>query len=222
MVVDEADDPDLLVLGPAAAQEEWTLDVDVPELVRPGSLVRRPALASDRWPGGPELGEEAVDGVVVERVDQPAGELGGQALRVPIGQETHHDDRLLDPRWQAADRWATRPIEQRVKTAALVARSPAMKAGAADPEGERCGDAVFAGDPDRAGPGPETGQIRTRRPPRRTTATRRQEEEPRALLIGVPKETTMRLGPVLWRGLVHRPTLGPFEAPCLTNPGNYT
>jgi len=57
---------------------------------------------------------------------------------------------------------------------------------------------------------------------RRPAAARCQEQEARALLIGVPEETTMRLGAVLAGDLVHPRTLGRGLRPCLTNPGNYT
>jgi len=56
VIVNETDDPDLLVLGPAAAQEERALDVDVPELVRTTPLIGRPAFPSGRRASGAESG----------------------------------------------------------------------------------------------------------------------------------------------------------------------
>jgi hypothetical protein len=43
----------------------------------------------------------AIEHVVIEPVDIAAPELGREALAVPVGQETHHDDGLFDPVRQA-------------------------------------------------------------------------------------------------------------------------
>ncbi len=222
MVVDEADDPDLLVLADRAAQEERALDIDVPQLVRATPLVRRPAFPADRGTGRAEPGQEGVDRVVVERVDLAPRELGRQALRVPVGQQAHNDDRLLDPGRQARRVRAAGSIDERLEATGRVAGSPAVEARPADPKGDGRGDALIAGDPDTADPEADVGQTTPRVRPRRPAATGREEQEARPFLIGVAEETTVRLGAVPDRRLVHAATLGRARLPCLTNPGNYT
>ena len=160
--------------------------------------------------------------MVVERVDLPAGELGGQALAVPVREEAHDDDRLFDPCRQTTGHRSARPVDERVEASSLVRDPPALQACPTDPQSERCRNALFPGHPDAPDPEPEAGEIRMNKAPRRTTTTRRQEEEARPLLVGVAKEAAMRLGAVLDRELVHRRTLGRAGLPCLTNPGNYT
>lgn len=159
---------------------------------------------------------------MVEGVDLPAGELGGQALAVPVRQQANDDDCLLYPPGQTTGYRAARPVDECLETSDLAADPPAMQARAAGPEGECRRDALLPGDPDAPRPKPEAVQIRTDRPPRRTTAARSQELEARALLVRVAKKTAMQLGAVLDRELVHRRTLGRAGLPCLTNYGNYT
>jgi len=89
---DEPDDPDLRVLARRPLQPEGTLDVDVPQLVGSGALVGGATGASLRGPARPQVGEQAVDRVVVERVDAAPVELCGEALAVPVRQQAHNDD----------------------------------------------------------------------------------------------------------------------------------
>ena len=72
VVVDEPDDPDLRVHAGGPLQPEGALDVDVPELVGPGALVARTSWSARRGPCGAVLGEDRIDGVVVERIDVPS------------------------------------------------------------------------------------------------------------------------------------------------------
>ena len=160
--------------------------------------------------------------MVVERIDLAPGELGGQALGVPVGEQAHDDDRLLDPRRQSRRLRAARSIGEGLETAGCISDTPAMEARPAGPEGEGRCDALVAGNADAPGPQSEPDQVRTWRWPRRSTATGRQEEEAWALLIGVTEETTMRLGAVTCGELIHAPTLDRAIRPCLTNAGNYT
>ena len=60
----------------------------------------------------PELGEERIDRVVVERVDATARELRGEALAVPVRQQAHHDDGPLEPGRQARPCWSPWPLSQ--------------------------------------------------------------------------------------------------------------
>jgi hypothetical protein len=186
----------IIPLAHRAAQEERALDVDVPELVRATPLVGWPAFSAGRRAGSAESGQQAIDGVVVERIDLTAGELGGQALRVPVGQEADDDDRLLDPPGQACRVWATWSIDKRLETAGVVAAPPAMKALPADPQGEGRCDALLAGDADTSDPETNLGQTTPGGRSGRATAASREKQEARTLLVGVTKETTMRLGAI--------------------------
>jgi len=97
-----------------------------------------------------------------------------------------------------------------------------MQAGPADAEPERGRNPLVAGDSDGTDAKPERGQALALVGAGRTAAAGRQEEEVRALLVGVTKETTVRIGPIVGRELIHPATLGQAAIPCLTNPGNYT
>lgn len=121
-------------------------------LVGPAALVRRATFVSDRRSGRPKPGQQVVDGVVVERVDLAAGELGRQALRVPVRQQADHDDRLLDPRGQPCRPRTARSIDERIETTGLVADAPAMNARPADPELEGGRDTLLPRDAHRPGP----------------------------------------------------------------------
>ena len=222
VIVDEADDPDLLVLTSRAAQEERALDVDVPQLVGAAALIGGSTFPVDRRSGRAELGQQAVDGMVVERIDLAPGELGRQALGVPVGQQAHDDDRLLDPGRQALPLRTAWSIDEGFETTSRVADPPAVEARPTGPDLERRGDALVPGDTDASKSQAQAGHVGPWRWPGRPAAPRRQEEEARALLIRVPKETTMWLGAVLAGDLVHPRTLGRVPRPCLTNPGNYT
>jgi len=194
----------------------------VPQLVRPTPLVGWPPLPSDRGPGRPEIGQQTIDRVVVERVDLPAGELGRQALRVPVGQQAHDDDRLLDPPGQARRSWAAGSIEEGLETTRRISGPPTMEARPAGSEGEGRCDALLLGDADAPGPQSEADQVRTWRWARRSAAASRQEEEVRPFLVGMPKETTVRIGPIVRLELIHAVTLGPAINRCLNIPGNHT
>jgi hypothetical protein len=80
-----------------AMGDHRAIDVDVPELVGARSLIGRAALAVDGRPRGAEIGQQGIDGMVVERIDLAPGELGRLALRVPACGQARHDHRLLDP-----------------------------------------------------------------------------------------------------------------------------
>ena len=200
VVVDGADDPDFLVFADRAAQEERALDVDMPQLVGPTALIRGTARSAGRGAGRAELGQQAVDRVVVERIDRTPRELGGQALGVPVGEQAHDDDRLLDPCRQALPLRTAPSIDEGFESTGFIADTPAMEARPTDPEVEGRRDALVAGDTDAPEPPAQAGQVSTWRWTRWSAATSGQEEEARALLIGVTKETTMWFGAVLARG----------------------
>ena len=222
VVVDEADDPDLLVLAHRAAQEERALVVDMPELVWASPLVRRSALPVDGRARGAQPGQQGIDRVVVERVDLAPRELGRQALAVPVRQEPHDDDGLLHPRGQADGQRAARPVGECLETAGLVAGPPAVEARPADAEGQGRGDALVTGDPHAPGAEAQARQAAPDVRSWRTTAAGREEEEAGAFLVRVPEQSAVGLGAVLARDLVHPRTLGRAGHPCLINPGNYT
>ena len=97
-----------------------------------------------------------------------------------------------------------------------------MEAPPADAEGEDRGDALLPGDADAAGSNAEADHAWAPRWPRRPAATGRQEEKVGTFLVGVTEETTMRLGSVLDRELIHAPTLERATGPCPNISGNYT
>lgn len=183
VVIDEADDPDLLVLASAATEEDRALDVDVPELVGATSLVRRATFPADRRAGGAVLSQQAVDGVVIERVDLTPGELGGQTLRVPLRQQADDDHRLLDPCGQPLPVRAARSIEEGRETADGIPGSPAVETRPAGPKCQRSSDALLSGDPDAASAKAKTGENGADRTTWRPTATGRQEQEARSFLV---------------------------------------
>ena len=78
-----------------------------------------------------------------------------------------------------------------------------MEARPADPERERRGDAVLPGEPDSPSTEPQVGKVVMARRPWRATAASRQEQEPRALLVGVTEESTMRILPMVRLKVVH-------------------
>ena len=98
-----------------------------------------------------------------------------------------------------------RVIEERAKAALRVADPPAMEARPADPEGERRLDPFFPGNPDAAGAETKPLEIRGFGAPRWTAAAGGEEEKPRSLLIGVAKETTVRIGAAALLLNVHTP-----------------
>ncbi len=210
MVVDQAHDPGLLVLVDRASQVERALDVDVPELVGPTALVGRALLPSHRWPGGAELAQQAVDGMVVEGEDLAPGELGREALAVPVGEQADHDHRRPRPRPAddpdpdpAAGRVAPQdhPSRSRVRQRCRLARL--------DPERDVPPRCPLHAPPARSGRGsglpPGPGR---RARSRWATAPGGEEQEARAFLVGVAQETAMRLLAAPDRRLVHPLTLG--------------
>lgn len=97
-----------------------------------------------------------------------------------------------------------------------------MEARPAGPESEGRGDALLPGDADAPDAKSKPDEIGTLASSWRPTASGRQEEETRPFLIGVTEETTVRLGTVPDRELIHAPTLGRVVHQRLTNPGNYS
>ncbi len=182
----------------------------------------RSAGADDRGDsrGGwvPSLG---VTSVVVERVDLAPGEFGGQALRVPVREDADDDHRLRDPARQTSGRRPAWSIEEGPETIGLVAAPPAMEGRPAGPKGASGRDAVLPDDADAPGAKSKPVEIGTLDSSWRPTAAGGQEEETRPFLIHVTEQTTMRLGALPDRGLIHAPTLGRVAAPYLKNPGNY-
>ena len=181
VIVDEADDPDLGVLALRSLEPERALDVDVPELVRPAPLVRGTALAMSRRSGRPEVSEQPVHRVMAERIDVPPGELGGEALRVPVREQAHHDHGLRNPVGQSTGCRTARLIEKTFESLGRVAKSPTMQAGAADAERQGCGDALLAADPDGPDPASQIRDLVSREASRRTTAAGREERGTRGL-----------------------------------------
>ncbi len=155
---------------------------------------------------------------MVERVDLAPGELGREALRVPVRQQADDDDCLLDPVRQALGQRSTRPVDETFETVHGVPALPAMEARPADPEPERRGDAVFPGQPHSPSTEPQVGRVALARTPWRATPASGQEQEPRALLVGVTEESAMRNFSMVRLKVVHAGTLGRAITPCLINP----
>lgn len=92
--------------------------------------------------------------------------------------------------------WPARSIDKRLQAAGVIADTPAMQARPADAQSEGRRDALLAGDADTAGPEPNGGQTTPGRRSWWTTAASREEQEAWTFLVGVTKETTMRLGAI--------------------------
>lgn len=131
--------------------------------------------------------------MMAERIDVPPGELGGEALRVPVRVQAHHDHGLRNPVGPSTGCRTARLIEKTFRSLDRVAKSPTMQAGAADAEPQGCGDAPLAADPDGPDPASQIRDLVSREALRRTTAAGREKEEPGAFLIGMPQEPAVRI-----------------------------
>jgi NADPH:quinone reductase-like Zn-dependent oxidoreductase len=179
-------------------------------------------LAVDRRAGRAEVGQQPVDGVEVERIDLAAGDLGREALAVPVRQQPHDDHGLLDPGWQTRGRRTPRHVEQRGEAALLVPDSPAVQARPADAEGQGGGDALVTCHPHAARPEAKLRETRAELIRRWPASSGREEQEVRAFLVGVSEEAPVGILPVVGLERIHSGTLRRVPHPCLTNPGNYT
>ena len=155
--------------------------------------------------------------MVTERVDGTSPELRGEALAVPIREQSSQDDGLLDPGREPLGLRAATAIPQRFETAGRIPPSPAMQAGPADPEGQGRGDAVLIGRAHAADAEAQAGQILAGPVGGWPAATRGEEEEPGTLLVSMAQWTTMGIGACAR----HVATLGTPSTRCLINPGNY-
>jgi hypothetical protein len=108
-----------------------------------------------------------------------------------------------------------RLIEERGKTADLVAKPPAMQARPADARPESGRYALVAGDSDRSGADPDAAKFW------RWPGPGGQKEEARPFLVGVTEETTVGIGPIVRLELFHAATLGPVILRRLNISGNY-
>ena len=97
-----------------------------------------------------------------------------------------------------------------------------MERRPADAQPKRRGNAFLTGNPDAAHPKAETSEVGPFTLTRRASTAGREEEEARALLIGVPKEATMRVTTMSALEIFHVWTLRCVQNTCLTNPGNYS
>ena len=194
----------------------------MPELIGPRAFVGRAALVVDRCAGSPEIGQQGIDGVVIERIDLAPAELGREALRVPVRQQPHDDHGLAHPVRQTGWSRASRTVDERLEPAGFVACPPAVQARPAGPEIQGGPDALLAGDAHTAGPPANLREPRVGRPDWRAATPHREEQEVRPLLVGVAEQATAGIAPMLGLELIHAPTLEPHPTPCLIIPGNYT
>jgi len=182
------------MLVTSTLQPEGTLDVDVPELVGPRSLIGRATIAVDPRSRGAVLGEQRVDRMVTHRVDVAPAELGREALAVPVRQQTHRDDGQLDPGRQPLTSRTTWPMAEGLEATVSVGTTPAIQAGPAGTEREGCTDALLVRGPDTADPEAQSSQVLTGRWSWGSPTPGREEQEPGAFLIRVAEWTTMGVG----------------------------
>src|SRR6266851_2408485 len=200
VVVDQADDPGLEVAAALELDEEWTLDVDVPERVRAAALVAGTALAWPGRPAGAEVVEEALDPPLSDLGDAAAAQLGRDALGVPVRVQAHRDHDLLDPsrvRRRGISRAA--PLgPERGQATALVRGLPTEEAGAAAAaQLERRHHALLAHDAHELRALAHRREILAwRHLAPGPSAARCEEAEPRSFLVRTPQPAAVRISGV--------------------------
>jgi len=129
VIVDQAGEVAAAAAG-GAAEVEWPLEVDVPQLVGRRALIARTGLAGEAGAMGAGAGQDAIDLPVAQRPDLAPAELGRQASAVPVGEQADGDDQALDDRRHAAGTAAPRPVEEADQATGAVTLLPAVEAGA--------------------------------------------------------------------------------------------
>jgi hypothetical protein len=132
--------------------------------------------------------------VVAERIDAATPELGGEALAVPVRQQAHHDDRLLEPGGKPFAGRTTTAMSQRLDATLGMTSSPTVQAGPAGAEHEGRCDTLFGRGPHTANPEAQCREVLSCRSARWSSASGGEEQEPRAFLIRVTEWATMRVG----------------------------
>src|SRR5919108_59814 len=97
IVVDQADDPGLDVAPSAQVDKEGPFDVSVPELIGAGPLIAWPWARRDASSSAALQPQETIDVVMSDSVDLAAGHLRGDALRIPVREQSDSDDHLVHP-----------------------------------------------------------------------------------------------------------------------------
>src|ERR1700737_1929674 len=97
MVIDEAHNPGLQVAASRQVDEEGTLDVDVPELVRTRPLVPWSRTWRDAAASTALSAQQLVDVRMPDAVDLATIHFRRNAFRIPVGEQPNGDDDLVNP-----------------------------------------------------------------------------------------------------------------------------
>lgn len=211
VVVDQTRDPGLDV-GAPEVDEEGALQIDVPKLVGPTSLVARTGWMRHGAAAAPASFEELVDVVGTDSVNLAPAHFGGNPLRIPVGMKTDSDDDHVDPGGDCSPNpmWSPGTVDQAGDPLRLKRREPVVKRAAPKFQLLAGGfDANLQRKTNRSHPKADSIKARFPRLSGGTTVLSGQEQEARPLLIAVPTSATVRIGWVALSRVRHAGTLSP-------------